>query len=71
MTPQPLHIFRKDILHLWPEASVVVALFIAFGIAAPSNWTNSPYAGVAQLVSLLLDLADAALMACPYLAAHP
>ncbi len=56
MTPQPLHIFRKDILHLWPEASVVVALFIAFGIAAPSNWTNSPYAGVAQLVSLLLDL---------------
>ena len=30
-TPQPLHIFRKDILHLWPEALVVVALLIFGG----------------------------------------
>jgi len=55
-TPQPLHIFRKDILHLWPEALVVVALFAAFAWAAPSGWTNSQYAGVATLVSLLLDV---------------
>ena len=28
--PQPLHIFRKDLTHLWPETLFVLVLFAAF-----------------------------------------
>ena len=56
LTPQPLHIFQKDLRHLWPETLVSLALFVAFAWAAPSGWTASQYAGVAVLVAALLKL---------------
>ena len=56
LAPQSLHIFKKDLRHLWPETLVVVALFIAFAWAAPSGWTASPYASVSNLVAALLKL---------------
>ena len=28
--PQPLHIFRKDLTHLWPETLFVLILFVFF-----------------------------------------
>ena len=49
--PQPLHIFRKDLLHLWPETLVAVILFVAFAWAAPSGWARSQYAVAAVLLS--------------------
>ena len=52
--PQPLHIFRKDLLHLWPETLVVLLLFAAFCWAAPSGWSGSQYAGVATLLATFL-----------------
>lgn len=54
--PQPLHIFRKDLIHLWPETLVVVLLFIAFAAFVPGNWQGSPYAPIVQLVSFLIHL---------------
>ena len=54
--PQPLHIFRKDLIHLWPETLVVVLLFIAFAAFVPGNWQGSPYAAIVQLVSFLIHL---------------
>ena len=53
-SPQPLHIFRKDLLHLWPETLVVVLLFAAFCWAAPSGWSGSQYVGVATLLAAFL-----------------
>ena len=55
-TPQPLHIFQKDLRHLWPETLIVILLFVAFAACAPSGWTSSPYAGVATLVAGLLKV---------------
>ena len=52
--PQPLHIFRKDVRHLWPETLVVLALFLAFAWSAPSRWTDSPYSAVAPFLSAFL-----------------
>ncbi len=52
--PQPLHIARKDLLHLWPETLVVLLLFAAFCWAAPSGWSGSQYAGVATLLAAFL-----------------
>ncbi len=52
--PQPLHIFRKDLLHLWPETLVVLLLFVAFCWAAPSGWSGSQYVGVAALLATFL-----------------
>jgi hypothetical protein len=40
-TPQPLHILRKDLTHLWPETLIVVGLFVACAWASPSRWTSS------------------------------
>lgn len=55
-TPQPLHIFRKDLLHLWPETLVVLLLFVAFAWSAPSRWTGSEnqIAGLLPLLGILL-----------------
>lgn len=52
--PQPIHIFRKDLLHLWPETLVVLLLFVAFCWAAPSGWSGSQYVGVAALLAAFL-----------------
>lgn len=35
---QSLHIFRKDVRHLWPEISVYVVLLIAFTLVSPQLW---------------------------------
>ena len=56
MTPQPLHIFRKDVTHLWPETLVVLALFLGFALAAPSHWNGTEYALVANLLALFLKV---------------
>ena len=40
-TPQPIHILRKDLMHLWPETLIVVGLFVACAWASPSRWTAS------------------------------
>ncbi len=54
--PQPLHIFRKDLLHLWPETIVVLILFAAFAWSAPSNWTHSEYAPLTALLAGFLKI---------------
>ena len=54
--PQPLHIFRKDLMHLWPETLVSLILFVAFAWSAPSGWTHSEYAGLVNLLAGLLHL---------------
>jgi hypothetical protein len=35
---QPLHIFRKDALHLWPETLVSIVLLAAFAWAEAQTW---------------------------------
>jgi hypothetical protein len=52
-TPQPIHILRKDLTHLWPETLIVVGLFVAFAWASPSRWTGSQ----SEIVGLLGILA--------------
>jgi hypothetical protein len=52
MTPQPIHIFRKDVLHLWPETLVVLLLYVALAWSAPSRWTDSE-SQIAALIPLL------------------
>ena len=54
--PQPLHIFRKDLMHLWPETLVTLLLFVAFAATAPSGWSSSQYAGIAVLLAGFLKL---------------
>jgi len=49
--PQPLHIFRKDLMHLWPETLTTLLLIAAFAWAAPSGWSQSQYSGVAVLLA--------------------
>jgi hypothetical protein len=57
-TPQPLHIFRKDLTHLWPETLIVVGLFIAFAWASPSRWTGSEneIVGLVGLLAIFLKV---------------
>jgi hypothetical protein len=38
---QPLHIFRKDAIHLWPETLVSIALLAAFAWADAQTWLPS------------------------------
>ena len=54
--PQPLHIFRKDLTHLWPETLFVLALFAGFAFAAPSAWEGTQYAVYATIASWLLKV---------------
>ncbi len=56
MPPQPLHIFRKDLMHLWPETLMVLALFIACAWAAPSRWIGNEYAGIINLLAIFLKV---------------
>jgi hypothetical protein len=53
-TPQPLHIFRKDLMHLWPETLVVLALFVACAWSAPSRWTGNEYVTFIGILSIFL-----------------
>ena len=54
--PQPLHICRKDLTHLWPETLFVLILFVAFAFAAPSGWAGSEYFTYITLLSGLLKI---------------
>jgi len=51
--PQPLHIFRKDLIHLWPETLFVLVLFVGFCFAAPSGWSGSQYAVYVTILAWL------------------
>ena len=51
--PQSLHIFQKDVRHLWPETLVTLLLFAAFAWSVPFGWHTSEYS---QLVPLLAGL---------------
>lgn len=65
--PQPLHIFRKDLTHLWPETLFVLALFIGFCFAAPSGWNGSQYApyitAIGWLIRILMPISWLVLIA--------
>ncbi len=54
--PQPLHIFRKDLRHLWPETLVTLVLFVAFAWAAPASYSTSDFAPYLGLLSGFLHL---------------
>jgi hypothetical protein len=53
---QALHIFRKDLRHLWPECGVYVLLLLVFGIAAPQAWSGSGSTLVQTALRLLAFL---------------
>ncbi len=65
--PQPLHIFRKDLTHLWPETLFVLVLFVGFCFAAPSGWAGSQYASyvtaLAWLIRILMPISWLVLIA--------
>ena len=65
--PQPLHIFRKDLTHLWPETLFVLVLFVGFCFAAPSGWSGSQYAtyvtALAWLIRVLMPISWLVLIA--------
>ncbi len=54
--PQPLHIFRKDLTHLWPETLVTLVLFAAFAWSAPASYSPSDFAPFLGLLSGFLHL---------------
>ena len=56
MLPQSLHIFRKDLRHLWPETLVSVILLVAFAWSAPYKSSPGPYAILATLLNPLLHV---------------
>ena len=53
---QALHIFRKDLRHLWPECSVYILLLLVFGTAAPQAWSGSGSTLVQTALRLLAFL---------------
>ncbi len=54
--PQPLHIVRKDLTHLWPETLFVLVLFVGFCFAAPSGWAGSQYAAYITILAWLIKI---------------
>lgn len=50
---QVLHIFRKDVRHLWREIAASLALLVAFAWLDIRSWSQ-PYGGMATGVSALL-----------------
>jgi len=51
---QSLHIFRKDLRHLWPELSIYAALLIAFAWTAPLTWPGSNSTQSQMLLQVVL-----------------
>jgi hypothetical protein len=51
---QPVHIVRKDALHLWPETLVSIALLVAFAWAEAQTWL--PADGSFQIASLFTGI---------------
>ena len=56
MLPQPLHIFRKDLRHLWPETLVGIILLAAFAWSAPFKGVASPFAFYANILDAFLHI---------------
>ncbi len=56
MTPQPLHIFQKDLRHLWPETLVTLLLFVAFAWAVPYGWQTTEYSIFIKLLAGFLHV---------------
>lgn len=59
---QALHIFRKDIRHLWPECGVYCVILLVFAVAAPLVWpgsslTNPALAAAIRVLTFLIPLA--------------
>ncbi len=54
--PQSLHIFQKDLRHLWPETLVGILLLGAFAWSAPYKGIASPYAGYAAILDAFLHI---------------
>jgi hypothetical protein len=54
--PQSLHIFRKDLRHLWPETLVGILLLIAFAWSAPYKSSPTPFAPYMALLDLFLHI---------------
>ena len=54
--PQSLHIFQKDLRHLWPETLIGIVLLGAFAWSAPYKGVASPYAGYANILDALLHI---------------
>jgi hypothetical protein len=53
---QPLHIFRKDAIHLWPETLISMALLVAYAWAEARTW-QQPVIGAnnsANMMALLM-----------------
>lgn len=42
---QFLHIFRKDVRHLWPDLTIYIGVLIAFACATPALWPGAGTAG--------------------------
>jgi hypothetical protein len=58
---QSLHIFRKDIRHLWPDLSLYAALLIAASVIIPMAWnfadtSNTPLHLFASLLNILIPI---------------
>ena len=54
--PQPIHIFQKDVLHLWPETLITLALFAAFAWSVPYGWHTSEYSQFIPILTVLLHV---------------
>ena len=57
---QFLHIFRKDVRHLWPDLTIYIGVLIAFAFAQPALWPGATGAaepgaviGIALFITLL------------------
>ncbi len=54
--PQSIHIFQKDVRHLWPETLVSLLLFAAFAWSVPFGWHTSEYSQFIPLLAGLLHV---------------
>ena len=54
--PQPIHIFQKDVRHLWPETLITLLLFVAFAWSVPYEWHTSAYSRLVPVLAGLLHV---------------
>jgi hypothetical protein len=58
---QSLHIFRKDVRHLWVDLSIYAGLLVAFSVITPNVWEgangfNAPLVFFAGLLKILIPV---------------
>jgi hypothetical protein len=58
---QSLHIFRKDLRHLWPDLLLYAVLLVACGVVTPMSWdesnlSNTPLLLFAGLLKVLIPV---------------